>query len=133
MIERMQAMMQPPAPPRILSAEEVVVEELRSRHGERALLIEARKGADGCARMLAVLDLNAEALAVETKLHASRSQPSPAVEVIDRAGWLVLQRLIASGMIAMMEGQSRVLHRSPDFDAAPAAAADPAVGAASAA
>jgi hypothetical protein len=38
--------------------------------------------------MLAVLDLKAEALAVETKLHASRSQASPAVEAIDRASWL---------------------------------------------
>jgi superfamily II DNA/RNA helicase len=121
MIERMQAMMQASAPPRILSAEEALVEELRSRHGERALLIEARKSSDGRARMLAVLDLNAEALAAETRLHVSRPADLPAVEVIDRTSWLVLQRLAASGMIAMAEGQSRVLHQSPEFDAAPVA------------
>jgi superfamily II DNA/RNA helicase len=108
MIERMQAMMQIP-PPRILSAEETVAEELRLRHGERALLIEAKTGADGRTRMLAVLDVGGEALRAETALAAARLTASPAVEVIDRANWLVLQRLAASGMIAMAEGQSRVL------------------------
>jgi superfamily II DNA/RNA helicase len=120
MIERMQAMMQMPAP-RILSAEETVAEELRSRHGERALLIEARTGADGRARVLAVVDLDAEALAVETKLAAARPAASPAVEVIDRASWLMLQRLAASGLIAMAEGQSRVLHQAPEFAPTPPA------------
>jgi superfamily II DNA or RNA helicase len=133
MIERMQAMMQAPAPPRILSAEEALVEELRSRHGERALLIEARKSVDGRARMLVVLDLNPESLAAETKLHAARPADLLAIEVIDRPSWLVLQRLAASGMIAMAEGQSRVLHRSPEFDVTPAAAADTAASAVSAA
>jgi SNF2 family DNA or RNA helicase len=133
MIERMQAMMQAPAPPRILSAEEALVEELRSRHGERALLIEARKSVDGRARMLVVLDLNPESLAAETKLHAARPADLLAIEVIDRPSWLVLQRLAASGMIAMAEGQSRVLHRSPEFDVAPAAAVDTTASAVSAA
>ena len=54
MIERMQAMMQAEASiaPRILSPEEAVAEELRRRHGERALLIEARTGGDGRVRLL---------------------------------------------------------------------------------
>jgi hypothetical protein len=123
MIDRMRAMMQMPAP-RILSAEESIAEELRLRHGERALLIEAKTGADGRTRMLAVLDVGGEALASETALAAARPAASPAVEVIDRANWLVLQRLAASGMIAMAQGQLRVLHQSPEFTAPPVTPAD---------
>ena len=72
MIERMQAMMQAAeasVAPRIVPAEEAVAEELRRRHGERALLIEARTGGDGRVRVLAVLDLDGEALAAEAKRH----------------------------------------------------------------
>ena len=123
MIERMQAMMQAEASvaPRILSPEEAFAEELRRRHGERALLIEARTGGDGRVRLLAVLDLDGEALAAEAKRHEARREVGPAVEVIDRPTWLAMRRLAASGMITLAEGQSRVLHQSPDF----AAAADP--------
>ncbi len=123
MIERMQAMMQAEASvtPRILSPEEAVAEELRRRHGERALLIEARTGGDGRVRLLAVLDLDGEAVAAEAKRHEVRREVGPAVEVIDRPTWLAMRRLAASGMIMLAEDQTRVLHRSPDF----AVAADP--------
>jgi hypothetical protein len=123
MIDRMQAMMQAEASvtPRILSLEEAFAEELRRRHGERALLIEAGTGGDGRVRLLAVLDLEREALAAEAKRHEARREVGPAVEVIDRPTWLAMRRLAASGMITLAEGQSRVLHRSPDF----AVAADP--------
>jgi hypothetical protein len=90
------------------------------RHGDRVLLIEARTGADGRTRLLAVLDVGSEALATEATLAAARPFASPAVEVIDRASWLVLQRLAASGMIAMAEGQPCVLHQSPEFVVTPA-------------
>jgi SNF2-related domain/Helicase conserved C-terminal domain len=127
MIERMQAMMQAEdgVAPRILSAEEVVAEELRRRHGERALLIEARTGGDGRTRILAVLDLDGEALAVEAKRHEARREVGPAVDVIDRSSWLAMRRLAASGMITMADGQSRVLHQSPDFAAATHPSFDP--------
>ena len=123
MIERMQAMMQAEASvaPRILSPEEAFADELRRRHGERALLIEARTGGDGRVRLLAVLDLEAEALADEAKRHEAHREVGPAVEVIDRPTWLAMRRLAASGMITLAEGQARVLHQSPDF----AVAADP--------
>lgn len=129
MIERMQAMMQAVASvtPRILSPEEAVAEELRRRHGERALLIEARTGGDGCPRILAVLDLDGEALAVEAKRHEARRKVGPAVDVIDRSSWLAMRRLAASGMITMADGQSRVLHQSPDFAAATDRSFDPQV------
>ena len=84
MIERMQALMQTTSVPRIVSAEEALAEELRHRHGERALLIEARAGADGRMRLLAVLDVEGDTLAAEAKRHEARGDAAPAVEVIDR-------------------------------------------------
>ena len=123
MIERMQALMQAEnrVAPRIVSAEETVAEELRHRHGDRALLIEARMGGDRRIRILAVLDLDGEALAAEAKRHEAGRDAGPAVEVVDRPTWLAMQRLVAGGMITMAEGQSHILHQSPDF----AAAVDP--------
>ena len=66
--------------------------------------------------MLAVLDLAGEALAEEAKRHEATSSGGIAVEVIDRASFLAMRRLAASGLIAMAEAQ--VLHQSPDFAAA---------------
>ncbi|MCC6780968.1 MAG: DEAD/DEAH box helicase, partial [Hyphomicrobiales bacterium] len=113
MIERMQALMQvkAPAPVRVLSAEEALAEELKARHGERLLLVEARAGAEGRARILAVLDLDATELAEEAQRHASAPTSIPVVEVLDRASWLAMRRLAASGLIVLPE--TRVLHRSP--------------------
>jgi superfamily II DNA or RNA helicase len=123
MIERMQAIIQVEASitPRILSPEEAVAEELQRRHGERALLTEARTGGDGRVRVLAVLDLDDEALAVEAKRHERPHEGGLVIEVIDRPTWLAMRRLAQSGMISLAEGQSRVLHQSPNL----AAAADP--------
>ncbi len=125
MIERMQALMQVEASVKLrtLSPEEAVTEELRRRHGERALLIEARTGGDGRVRLLAVLDLEAEAITAEAKRYEAHREVGPAVEVIDRPTWLAMRRLAARGMITLAEGQSRVLHQSPAL----AAAADPSV------
>jgi superfamily II DNA/RNA helicase len=115
MIERIEAMMRAPAAaaPRILPPEEAIAEELRRRQGERALLVEAHTSADSRVRLLAVLDLSADALAAEAKRHEARAEQDPAVEVINQATWLAVKRLAASGLIALAEGQSRVLHQSP--------------------
>jgi superfamily II DNA or RNA helicase len=129
MIERLQAMMNAEAvsAPRILSPEEMVVDDLRRRHGERLLLIEARSGSggDGRTRLLAVLDVGGEALAAEAKRHEVQRELGLSVEVIDRSTWLAMQRLAARGMIAMLEPQCRVLHQSPDFAAATVPDFDP--------
>jgi hypothetical protein len=123
MIERMRAMMQAEVrvAPRLLSPEETVAEELRHRHGERALLIEARDGADGRVRILAVLDVDGDALATEAKQHETRAGVGPVVEVVDRPTWLAMRRLAAGGMITLAAGplvgrpgqcrQRRVAHR----------------------
>jgi superfamily II DNA or RNA helicase len=113
MIERMQAMMQ--AAPRIVAADEALAAELARRHGERALLIEARPRGDGCVGVLAVLDLEPEALAAETTRLAAAGNGSLAVEVIDRATWAAMRRLQSSGILQLVQGTGRVLHRAPEF------------------
>jgi len=118
MIERMQAMLEAgeAAAPRIVAPDEAIAEDLRARHGERALLIEARRGADGQLRVLAVLDLDTEALAAEVKrLQERRDEAAPAVEAIDRPTWLAMRRLETSGMLSLTDGSVRVLHRAADF------------------
>ena len=116
MIERMQALMQLKAapPPRILSAEEALAEALKSRHGEHVLLIEARSGADGRVRVLAVLDLDGETIAAEAAVRATGAA-ALVLDVLDRASWLAMQRLAASGMIVIAQGEARVLHQSPEL------------------
>jgi hypothetical protein len=110
------------AAPRIVAPDEAVAEDLRARHGERALLIEARRGADGRPRVLAVLDLDADALAAEVKrLQERRDETAPAVEIVDRPTWLAMRRLETSGMLSLTEGAIRVLHRAADFATGPAA------------
>jgi hypothetical protein len=115
MIERMQALMQTTSVPRIVSAEEALAEELRHRHGERALLIEARTASDGRMRVLAVLDVDGETLAAEARRHEARGDAAPTVEVSDKATWLTMRRLAAGGLITMAESQARVFHQSPNF------------------
>jgi hypothetical protein len=111
-IERMQAMMAP-RPPRIVPPEQVLVAELVERHGDRALLVEARHSADGRPRLLAVLDLDQAALAAEAA-RISATAGAVAVEAIDRATWTAMRRLAATGLVQFTH-ESRVLHRAPSF------------------
>jgi hypothetical protein len=122
MIERMQAMMEPLVAPRPVSAEQAVADDLLRRNGERAMLIEARAGTDGRTRILAVLDLDPEALAAEMKLHDSPGGQGIAVEVVDRATWLAMRRLADCGLITLADAEPRMLHRSPELAAEAAAA-----------
>ena len=117
MIERIEAMMaaSEAAPARIVTPDEALAAELRDRHGEQVLVIEARRSADGRTRVLAVLDLDREALEHEQRRLAARSGGDVSVEVIDRATFLTLRRLQASGMLQAAEGPARVLHRATEF------------------
>ncbi|HWF94555.1 MAG TPA: DEAD/DEAH box helicase, partial [Xanthobacteraceae bacterium] len=117
MVERMQAMMQPAetVAPRIVSADEALAQELARRHGEAALLIEARRRGDGRLGVLAVLDLDPDALAAETERLAAAGGAGLAVEVIDRATWGTMRRLQSSGILQLVEGSGRVLHRAAGF------------------
>lgn len=118
MIERMQALMQagkksemvtePTEPP----PESKIAADLCRRHGERALWIEARQGSDGRAHVLAVLDVERGRLASEARRLVSAGEGAPAIEVIDRATWVLLQRLQAGGLVQFVGGAPRVLHQS---------------------
>jgi superfamily II DNA or RNA helicase len=126
LVERMRAMMDAADSlgPRIVSPEDAAAEGLRQRHGERALRIEVQTGQNGAMRMLAVLDLEADALADEAALLAQREDAAAlSIEVVDRATWLTLRRLASSGILALTGGPRRVLHVSPDL-----ADADPIAG-----
>ncbi len=136
MVERMQALMQSADPavaarvaqggvaPDTVPAEDVIAAQLQQYYGQRALLVEAREGSDGRMRVLAVLDLDRPTLKAEVKRLAAGDSGGPMVEIIDRATWITLRRLQASGMIQFMDGVARVLHRAAglaDTDAEDAA------------
>lgn len=107
---------------RILTPEEMVVEDLKKRHADRLLLVEARSVAGGGTRLLAVLDVDGETLTAERGHLASRD--GLAVEVIDRATWEAMRRLAATGLLHMAEGSARSLHQAPGFTPAEDATAD---------
>src|SRR5262245_13387082 len=115
MVERIRTMLQlgstssilPPAGP-----DQRIADDLLRRHGERALLIEAREASDGRMQMLVVLDVDRRALAAEIARNSvDPSQPS--VDVIDQQTWHLLQRLESSGHVQRAGASSRVLHQSP--------------------
>ncbi len=56
--------------------------------GDKVLLIEARDGAGGRASLLAVLDLDTEALAAEIERGAGGLE----VEYVDKATWVTMRR-----------------------------------------
>src|SRR5579883_1684822 len=111
LVERMQAMMagSPRLVTRVRPPEEIVVAELVERHGDRLLLAEARHGGDGRPKLLVVFDLDAPTFAAEAARLASAG--SVAVDVVDRATWLAMQRFAASGLLQFAH-ESRLLHRS---------------------
>ena len=109
-VERMQAMMASPRPAaRVIPPEEILVADLIERHGDKVLLAEVRHVMDGRPKLLAVFDLDAAALAAETARLSSVD--SVAVDVVDRATWLAMQRFAASGLLQFTH-ESRLLHRS---------------------
>ena len=118
MIERMQALMgarggaKPATAPTAAPTGALIAADLCQRHGERALLIEARQGSDGRLRLLAVLDVDHGSLASEVRRLAAAVEGAPTVDVIDRATWNVLQRLQANGLVQLVGAAPQVLHQS---------------------
>jgi hypothetical protein len=108
-IERMQAMMDAPARavPRLLSPEETFVAEILQRLGDRVLLIEARNDREGRINLLTVLDLDQQALAAEIQ----QTNGGVKVEFLDKAAWLAMRRLTATGLLRFTH-EARTLHRS---------------------
>ena len=118
LVERMRSMLEAADAlgPHIVAPEEAAAADLRGRHGEHALRIEVQTAPGGASRMLAVLDLDAEALTDEAdRLNRRDDAASLPIEVVGRATWLALRRLSHSGMIDLTGGSRRVLHVSPTF------------------
>ena len=110
-LERMQAMMGNAAalPDRPLPPAEALAADLVRRHADRVTLIEARADSSGEQRLMAVLDLDPPALVIErARLSEARTV---AVDVIDSATWLTIQRLTAAGMLQFVH-EPRTLYRA---------------------
>ncbi len=119
LIERMQAIMNAPARsgPRVVSAEEQFVAELCERRGEKALLVEARRAADGSLRLFVVLDADGETLATEA---ARAATGAIAAEFVDLSAWRTMRRLAAAGMLHFGQ-EAREIYRSPALPPEPTA------------
>jgi hypothetical protein len=119
LIERMSAMMNAPARggPRVVSAEEQFVAELCERFGEKTLLVEARRAADGSMRLFVVLDADGETLATEA---ARSAEGALAAEFVDLSAWRTLRRLASAGMLQFPQ-EARELYRSPTLPLEPTA------------
>jgi hypothetical protein len=111
MIERMQALMAASGrlAPRVVQPDEAFALDLVHRHGERILLVEARRDSAGRMSLLAVVDLDADTVATE----AARIDANAgfAVEFVDYATWRTMRRLAAAGLLQFTH-HPRVLHRS---------------------
>jgi hypothetical protein len=108
-IERMQAMMDATtrAIPRVLSPEQAFVAEITQRLGDSVLSIEARDDGEGRVNLLTVLDLDHQAFAAETQ----RTNSCLKIEFLDKAAWLAMRRLAATGLLRFTH-EARTLYRS---------------------
>jgi superfamily II DNA or RNA helicase len=123
-IERMQAMMDRPArgAPRVISAQEGFVADLVERLGEKALLVQERRGDDGRTRLLAVLDADAETLAAEAARAAG--DDAVAVEIVGLDAWRAMRRLVSAGLLQFTH-EARELYRSTALPSEPLATKAP--------
>jgi superfamily II DNA or RNA helicase len=113
-VERMAAMMAPPAAPAATPApaapEIRLKDELTERHGAALLLLEAHRAADGSERFVAVIDGDAEvATGEQERLSANGGPP---VEVIDRRTYETMSRMAGAGLLRLADGDRREIVRA---------------------
>jgi hypothetical protein len=107
-VERMSAMMAPPAAPvPAPPTERSLRDELVEAHGDGLLLLETRQSAHGEV-VLVVLE-DADAVLVEQQRLAAAD--GPRVEVIDRRSYETMQRLAGAGVLPS-SGQGQEVFRS---------------------
>jgi hypothetical protein len=115
-VDRMAAMMAPPATPEPEpSPERSLRDQLVEQHGDALLLLESRQAADGGEVLLAVLE-DADAAAAEQQRLAATD--GPRIEVLDRRTYETIQRLTNTGALPAAPSPSQELHRSPSLGAA---------------
>ena len=68
-----------------------------------------------------ILDADAPLIAAEqTRLAEAAPAACPRVEMIDRAAWETLQRLVQAGILQLANTPTRILHRAGEVPAAAA-------------
>ena len=107
LIERMQAMlgMGAAAPITVLSPEQTLIEEMKTRLGERLVLVEQRAN-----RLVAVIDGDDALIVAERTQLVDRMLPP--VELISRIAWETMQHLIEAGLLRFTDGTARPLYRA---------------------
>ena len=117
LVDRMRSMLETADTlgPRIVSPEDAAVAALRQRHGEKVLRAEVQTDAAGETRLLAVLDVEAATVSDEARRLGQRPDASAIpIEVVDRAAWLTIQRLMTSGFVTLGGLSRRVLYATQD-------------------
>jgi hypothetical protein len=108
-VERMSAMITPPAAPvPVAPIERSLRDQLVEAHGDGLLLVETRRFADESEVVLVVLE-DADAAMVEQQRLAAADEPR--VEVIDRRSYEMIRRLAGVGVLPSL-GQGQELFRS---------------------
>jgi hypothetical protein len=106
----------------VISAEEGFVADLVRRLEEKALMVEERRGHDGHARLLVVLDADAETLAAEAARAAGDA--AVAAEIVGIDTWRSMRRLAATGLLKFTH-EARELYRSAALPSEPPASKAP--------
>jgi hypothetical protein len=108
-VERMSAMITPPAAPvPVAPIERSLRDQLVEAHGDGLLLVETRRSADESEVVLVVLE-DADAAMVEQQRLAAADEPR--LEVIDRRSYEMIRRLAGVGVLPSL-GQGQELFRS---------------------
>lgn len=81
--------------------------------GDRLLELEMCTGPDGRETLLAVVEGEADRTALEAALHSQLPGSAPALELIDRAAFEAIERLVQMGVLRFASEDRRRLHRSP--------------------
>ncbi|HEY0555355.1 MAG TPA: DEAD/DEAH box helicase [Thermoanaerobaculia bacterium] len=89
--------------------------ELRTELGERLVRLETHSGRDGREVLLVVAEDAAERPRVEEILnrHFDGATSPPVLELLDRAAYEALERLVASGVLSFPAEGRRLLHSAP--------------------
>ncbi|MFQ5773949.1 MAG: DEAD/DEAH box helicase [Kiloniellaceae bacterium] len=122
-LERLDAVMggptgEGPVLERVAFCAERLRADLLARHGDALLLLEIRRDAAGARTVLAVIDAAPGADAREAKhlaqVHGGEADgDAPRFEVLDRAGYTALRRLIDTGILRFAEEEACRLHEAP--------------------
>lgn len=92
-------------------------DELLARYGDRLLLLEvwsepSRAGGTVVAVLDRADDAERGALAAALRRHFDAAAPLPAVEILDRASFAAVERLVEAGLLELTTAGRRLLHRS---------------------